>query len=103
MVNDYIVRYINELVEMASKEARRHRSDNVDAAHVERANAYLLAYSGPRRTRHLGTIGGIILGASFSNLFALVGGSAPSTTNVILTILFAVIGTALVSFHIAKD
>jgi hypothetical protein len=66
-----IASYVSELVRESIKISKRHHADNVSAAHVEQASEYLVSSSSKKLFRHLGTLGGILLGAAISNLLAM--------------------------------
>src|SRR5580692_5415419 len=55
--------YVRALIGESAKVSRRGRADVISAAHVEQASEYLITTSSRRWVRHLGTIGGILLGA----------------------------------------
>ncbi len=66
-----ISEYVSELIGESIKVSKRHRADTVSAAHVERAAEYLVSSTSRRIYRHLGTVGGILLGAALSNMLAM--------------------------------
>ena len=95
--------YISELVLESIKSSKRDNVDVVSAKHVDRAHEYLVSSSQRRLFRHLGTVGGIILGAGLSNTLALVTANTFSATGVLLSVGLGLIGSFLVAFHIAKE
>lgn len=58
---------------------------------------------GRQFSRHLGTVGGILLGASLSNILAMAAANQFPTMGTLLLIALAIIGTFAVTFHIARD
>lgn len=100
-----IATYIEELIREAIKTAKREQSDVISAIHVERASTYLVSSTSRRFSRHIGTIGGIILGGSISNVLAIIGTDPRriSTIGGISTTVLLILGAFLVAFHIAKD
>src|SRR5258707_1034345 len=69
--------YINDLIDEAAKLARRYRADDVSAMHVVQAAQNLTASAKHRVYRHLGTIGGIILGAGLSSVLTITTAPPP--------------------------
>jgi hypothetical protein len=95
--------YVGELISESVQISRRHRADTVSAAHVEQATSYLVANSSQKLYRHLGTIGGILLGASIGNILAMVTANSYTTPSVVITLALGILGAFLVAIHIAKD
>ena len=58
--------FIDELVSESARIANRNRADTISAAHVETAADHLVASSARRIFRHLGTVGGLVLGTALS-------------------------------------
>lgn len=98
-----ISQYISELVNQSIKVSKRHRSDTVSAAHVERASDYLVSSTSRRFFRHLGTIGGILLGASISNILTMTLNGQYSTIGTILSAGLGIVGAFAIALNIAKD
>jgi hypothetical protein len=98
-----ISQYIIELVNESIRVAKRYQADTVSAAHVERANEYLITSTSRRMYKHLGTVGGILLGASVSNILAMITAGQYSAKATIASAVSGIIGAFLVAFHIAKD
>jgi hypothetical protein len=76
--------YVRSLIIESSKISRRRRADVISAAHVEEASDYLVTSSSRRWFRHIGTVGGILLGASLSNFLSMTTGNQYSATGVIV-------------------
>lgn len=98
-----ISQYIGELTTEAIKVSKRHQADTVSAAHVERASDYLVSSTTRRFFRHLGTVGGILLGASLSNILAMTVSGQYSTLGTLVSAGLGIIGAFLIALHIAKD
>ena len=96
--------FIADIVDESLKIARRHRSEVVSSSHVYAANDYLIAGKPRRLFRHMGTVGGILLGGSLSNILAMaqVGSSFP-VLGTLVSVAVGLVGTFLVAMHIAKD
>ena len=103
MLREKIAEYISSLVTESMKVARRHQADTVSANHVQRATEYLVAITTRRVFRHLGTLGGILLGASLSNIITMTGSGQFTTAGVLLSASLGIVGAFMVALHIAKD
>jgi histone H3/H4 len=95
--------YISQLFVESIKTARRHQSETVSTSDVERANQYLISSSSHKVYRHFGTIGGILLGASVSNLLSMVTTNAYNINGIIVTVILAIIGSFLVALHMSRE
>src|SRR5213593_2036079 len=62
-----VAAYVRSLIVESSKIARRRRADVISSSHVEQASDYSVTSASHRWFRHIGTVGGILLGASLSN------------------------------------
>ena len=98
-----IAEYIIQLVTEAIKISKRHKADTVSANHVQRASEYLFASTSKRIFRHLGTVGGILLGASLSNILSMAGTNQYTTPGILISSGLGIIGSFLIAIHIAKD
>ena len=98
-----IAQHVNELVNESVKVSKRHRADTVSAAHVERASEYLVSSASRRIYRHLGTVGGILLGAALSNILAMTLAGQYTGGGTILSATLGIVGAFLIALHIAKD
>lgn len=102
-LREKINRYIIQLIDESLKVAKRYRSDTISAAHVDRAAEYLVSDTSRRFFRHLGTVGGIFLGAALSNLLSMATLGSYSGTGVAVTTGLGIIGAFLIALHIARD
>lgn len=101
-LKDQVMEFIAQLVWSAQRVATRYQSDTISPAHVLQATQYLAAP--PRRfSRHVGTVGGILLGAALSNVLAMVSDGQYSTSGVVSSVTLIVIGTFMVAFHIGAE
>lgn len=103
VLKEKISEHIAQLVSEAIKISKRHQADTVSAAHVERASEYLVTSTSRRFFRHLGTVGGIFLGASLSNILAMTVADQYSTMGTLVSVGLGIIGAFLIALHIAKD
>lgn len=95
--------YITQLVLESVRVSKRYKTDTVSEVHVKQANEHLISGGSNRISRHLGTIGGILLGASLSNILAMTAANQFPPVGALSSIVLAMIGTFTVAFHIAKD
>jgi formate-dependent nitrite reductase membrane component NrfD len=70
---------------------------------VEQASEYLVSSSSKKFFRHLGTLGGILLGAAISNLLAMTIANQYTAAGTILSASFGIVGAFMIALHIAKD
>ena len=98
-----IGQYVIDLVNESVKVSKRYRSDTVSSAHVERACEYLISSTSGRFFRHLGTVGGILLGAALSNILAMTLKGQYTGGGTIVSAAFGIIGAFMIALHIAKD
>lgn len=98
-----ISEYVTDLVNESIKVSKRHRADTVSAAHVERAAEYLVSSTSRRFYRHLGTLGGILLGAALSNMLAMTLAGQYTGVGTIMSASLGIAGAFMIALHIAKD
>jgi hypothetical protein len=103
VLKEKVAEYIRELVNESVRVSRRHQADTVSAAHVERGAEYLVSITSRRFFRHLGTVGGILLGASLSNILAMTTAGQYSPTGILVSAGLAVAGAFMIALHIGKD
>ena len=102
-LKEKIAQHINELINESVKVSNRHRADTVSAAHVERASEYLVTSTSRRVYRHLGTVGGILLGAALSNILAMTIAGQYTGGGTIVSASLGIVGAFMIALHIAKD
>jgi hypothetical protein len=98
-----IAEYISDLVVESVKVSKRHQADTVSAAHVEQASAYLVSSTSRRIFRHLGTIGGILLGSAISNILAMTIANQYTATNTLISVILGIVGAFLIALYMAKE
>jgi hypothetical protein len=103
LLRSKIAQHISELVDESVKVSKRHRADTVSAAHVERASEYLVSSTTRRFYRHLGTVGGVLLGAALSNILAMTLAGQYTGGGTILSATLGTVGAFMIALHIAKD
>jgi hypothetical protein len=102
-LKDKIGQYVIELVNESINVSKRHRADIVSSAYVERASEYLVSSTTGRLYRHLGTVGGILLGAALSNILAMTLAGRYTGGGTILSAALGIGGAFMIALHIAKD
>ena len=95
--------YAGELVQESVKAARRHRAENVSSADVQQASQYLVASTSHRIYRHAGTIGGLLFGTAFSSILSMITTRQYGLSGVVVTFVFTISGTFLMTVHMVKD
>lgn len=103
LLREKIAEYISSLLTESNKVARRHQADTISANHVQRATEYLVAITSRRVFRHLGTLGGIFLGAALSNIVMMTGSDQFTTAGVLLSAALGMVGAFMVALHIVKE
>jgi hypothetical protein len=98
-----ISEYVTDLVTESSRLAKRDRLDNISAIQVQRANERLVSSTGKRIFRHIGTIGGILLGAALSQALAMTLGNQYTAISVVASLILGVIGAFMVALHMATE
>ncbi len=102
-LKEKIKEYIENLVNESVKISKRHLSITVSPAHVDRAAEYLVSPTSRRFFRHLGTVGGIILGASLSNILSMVGNDKFTSLGVLVSVALIIAGASMITLHIGKE
>jgi hypothetical protein len=102
-LNHQIASYINDLVDESLKVSRRFQADTISAVHVRKASEHIATGSGTRTFKHVGTGGGILLGAGLSTVLSLVAGGHVSVLGLVTASGFSMVGAFLVAIHMAKD
>ena len=98
-ISDYIVQLVSESIKVSN----RQQTDTVSAAHVERASEYLISTSTRRVFKHIGTVGGIFLGAALSNFLSMATTDVYTPRGTLISASLAIIGSFMVALHVGKD
>jgi hypothetical protein len=92
-----------DLHEQSYRIARRHCADMVSAADVHQAKRCLVFGRPSRMVRHMGTFGGLLLGAALSNVPTMASSSQNPTVGWLWTLVFVACGGFMVAIHFARD
>jgi len=103
LLREKVEEYIRQLVSESIRVSSRHKADLVSAAYVETASEYLVSSSARRFYRHIGTIGGILLGASVENIIGISLEGKVTILGAILAASLGILGAFLVALHMARD
>jgi histone H3/H4 len=103
LLKEKISEYTVQLIAESTKVARRHRSEQVSVSDVEYAAEYLVASTSRKVYKHMGTVGGILLGSAGSNMLAMITTHQYTLVGIIVTFVLTLIGTFLVAAHIVKE
>ncbi len=95
--------FIADLVAESRRVSERYRADTVSAAHVERASEYLVASSTRALFRHIGTLGGVFLGAGLSTLLSMATAATFPRLPTLLAAVTSLVGAFMVALHVAKE
>jgi hypothetical protein len=103
-LEDTISEFIGDLVDESLKISKRHQSEFISANYVRQASEHLIASRSRRIFRHLGTIGGIMLGGAISNILAMAqAGTSFPMLGTLVSVGVGLVGSFLVAIHVAKD
>lgn len=98
-----IAEYTGQLVTESAKLSKRHGSETISTLDVERASQYLVSSTSHKVYRHMGTLGGLVLGTGAANGLSILTTSQFTPIGLVITFVLILIGAFLVAFHIAKD
>lgn len=96
------VRTLRVLVAEAQGIALRHGADTVSATDVKQAHRYLVTPPANWLQRHLGMIGGVLLGSGVSTLISLAIAETLDRTPTLLAAAVGIVGAYLVASCVAK-
>ncbi len=102
-LRERIDEYIEDLIAESARIAKRAKADAISAAHVDHAAENLITSMSRRVYRHLGTIGGLLLGTALAQFVTMLSDSKFTAEGVGISASLGVVGAFLVALHIAKD
>lgn len=103
-LKDKISEFIGQLITESIKISKREHSDLISQTQVEQATANLISKRKSKSNYIIGTLGGILLGSTISNIFGmLILNQVFSTVGIILTLLTGIIGTFMVTINVKNE
>ncbi|MBA7658214.1 hypothetical protein ES703_66163 [subsurface metagenome] len=102
-LKEKVGQYVTELVLESIKTSERYQSDTISKTYVERASLYLFSSKSRKLYKNLGMFGGIILGASVSNIITMITSGNYSTLGVILAIVLVSAAIFMITLGMVKD
>ncbi len=102
-LRDEITEYSVLLISEAVKVAKRHQSETVSSTHVAHASEYLIFSSSRSFYRHMGALGGLLIGVAGSTFGSMFSTNQFTPNGVALTFIAALLGGVLTTVHVVKD
>ena len=102
-LKEQIEAYAVELITESVKKAKRHQAEGVSSSNVRHASQYLVSNTSHRLYRHAGAVGGLLFGAAFSNTLSIITTSHYGLNGLIITFVLTLLGSSLITVHMAKD
>lgn len=102
-LSEKIHEYSDQLTTESARVSRWHQSEQVSTADVDHAADYLFANRSRKPYRHMGTVGGILLGTGGSNVLAMITTHQYTLSGIIVTLVLTSVGTFLIAAHMLKD
>jgi hypothetical protein len=103
-LKDKISSYIGQIITESIRISKRHKADLVSQTHVEDASDNLISKKRGKLSYLAGTLGGIFLGATVSNIFGmLVLNQTFTTTGIIITIIIGIVGAFLIAINLGNE
>lgn len=90
-----VERFVEELLDEASRIAERSHAEGSSAAHVREAARHLYARGRDRTNQGLVALGSLVAGSAGSALAALILAESPPAEGLAASAVFIVVGTAL--------
>lgn len=98
-----ISEYSQELVDLSLKISKRNYAGSASEAYVNQAGYQIANTTSSRLFKHLGVIGGILLGAFLSGFVAMTIDCKFTMITTIVSTLFGISGAFLIAFPIVHD
>ena len=100
---EQIEAYAVELIKESVKRAKRHQAEGVSSSNVRHASQYLVLSRSHRLYRHAGTLGGLLFGTALSHVLSVITTGQYGLSGIIITFVLTLMGTSLITVHMAKD
>jgi hypothetical protein len=98
-----VERFAFELAELGVRAAKREGVEGVSERHITRSSELLSMGTVTRRGRHLGALGGVLLGMGLSVMADILIDKKLGVVPVLISFVAALIGLALLAYNWAKD
>ena len=97
--------YATLLITESVRNAKNSKMDNVSASHIEKASEYLVSKNIKKSSKLIGTIGGVLLGATISNILSMSTSSPNefSIYGIISTVILGIVGSFMIAINIFKE
>jgi len=95
--------YVSLLLSESIKVSKRQQADVVSSIHVNRANDYLVFNSKKRIFKHIGLLGGILIGASLSAFITVIVTDSLTILGMLLSTSLGIVGAFMFALSIVKD
>jgi len=102
MMREKIGEYGDRLLSESVDISRRCGTDCVSEIHVQEAARYLVGNLDGRISRHLGTIGGIVLGSSLSAILGMIIIEQYPSVGILLSVSLCITGAFMIALGIAR-
>ena len=99
-----ISEFVYNLYYESHKVSRTNQSDLISGGHVDIGSMKLMRTRASKNTNLLNSLGGLLLGATISNVFAMVSyGVTFSLIGILLTIISGMIGAFILGYYLLND
>lgn len=95
--------YAVELINESVKRAKRYEAEGVSSSDVRQASQYLVSSTSHKIYRHAGMLGGVFFGTALSQVMSMITTRQYGLDSIVLTFALTVIGSSLITVHMAKD
>jgi len=102
-LNERVLQFRTDLVAESVKVSGRRQADAVSAVDVERARENLASRTSHKIYRHLGALGGVLLGAALSKILDMGLAGQYSGEGTVLSASLGIIGAFMIALHFARD
>jgi histone H3/H4 len=100
---DAVEMYAQSILELAKQNYKRDGSDIVSQRHIERAAEFVGTGYASKRGRHLGAIGGVLLGTGFSVWSDIFIDGKYAPIPLAISLMLTIAGVALVVYNWVRD
>ncbi|MBP7716107.1 MAG: hypothetical protein KA094_02315 [Methanoregulaceae archaeon] len=102
-LKDNINQYISQLITESIKISERRKEDTVSSNDVDKASEYLISSNYRAGYRHLGTIGGLLLGTSLSTAASMTLTNEFTIVSILFALVAGITGGFLIALQITRE